>query len=104
MDNAATTQILDQMAAHPSAAIALMLFVIGHILGTVLLGIALWKGRIVPAWAALVLIVSQPLHLVFAVVVPNGLPDAAAWSLTAIGFAAAGIALVRSSGRMPATV
>lgn len=104
VDNAATTQILGQMTAHPSAAIALMLFVIGHILGTVLLGIALWNGRIVPAWAALVLIVSQPLHLVFAVVVPNGLLDAAAWSLTAIGFAAAGIALVRSSARMSATV
>jgi len=30
----------------------------------------------VPAWAALALIVSQPLHLIFAVVVPNGLLDA----------------------------
>jgi len=35
VDKDTTTQILDQMAAHPSAAIALMLFVIGHILGTV---------------------------------------------------------------------
>ncbi len=99
VDNATTTQILDQMAAHPSTAIALMLFVIGHILGTVLLGVALWKGRLVPAWAALVLIVSQPLHLIFAVVVSNGLLDAAAWSLTAVGFAAAGAALVRTHSR-----
>jgi len=103
VDKDTTTQILDQMAAHPSAAIALMLFVIGHILGTVLLGVALWKGRLVPAWAALVLIVSQPLHLVFAVVVSNRLLDAAAWSLTAVGFAAAGAALVRASSRVAAT-
>jgi hypothetical protein len=103
VDNATTAQILDQMAAHPSAAIALMLFVLGHILGTVLLGVALWKGRLVPAWAALVLIVSQPLHLVFAVVVSNRLLDAAAWSLTAVGFAAAGAALVRASSRVAAT-
>ncbi len=103
VDNATAAQILDQLAAHPSAAIALMLFVIGHILGTVLLGVALWKGRMVPAWAALVLIVSQPLHLVFAIVVPNGLLDAAAWSLTAVGFAAAGVALIGLSSRESAT-
>ncbi len=99
VDNATTAQILDQMAAHPSAAIALVLFLVGHILGTVLLGIALWKGRMVPVWAALALIVSQPLHLVFAVVVPNGLLDAASWTLTAIGFAATAMALLRSSAR-----
>jgi len=104
VDNATTTQILDQMAAHPAAAIALMLFAIGHILGTVLLGAALWQGRLVPAWAALVLIVSQPLHLIFAVVVPNGLLDAAAWSLTAIGFAAAGAAMLRLSSKGSANV
>jgi len=101
VDDATTAQILDGIAAHPSNAIALMLFVLGHILGTVLLGIALWKGRMVPAWAALVLIVSQPLHLVFAVVVSNGLLDAGAWSLTAIGFAAAGLALLRSPSPQP---
>lgn len=95
VDSTTTGRILDEMTAHPSAAVALVLFVAGHILGTVLLGIALWKGRMVPVWAALALIVSQPLHLVFAVVVPNGLLDAAAWTLTAIGFAAAAMALVR---------
>lgn len=97
VDNATTAQVLDQMAAHPSAASALVLFIAGHIFGTVLLGIAVWKGGMVPAWAALALIVSQPLHLVFAVVVPNGLLDAAAWTLTAIGFGVTAMALVRAS-------
>jgi hypothetical protein len=27
------------------------IFVLGHVLGLVLLGIALWRGRVVPAWA-----------------------------------------------------
>jgi hypothetical protein len=44
---------------------------------------------VVPRWAATSLIVSQPLHFVVAVVVPNLLLDALAWVLTAIGFAAA---------------
>lgn len=99
LDTATTARILDEMAAHPTAIIAVALFVLGHIVGTMLLGIALWKGRMVPVWAALALIVSQPLHLVFAVGLPNGLLDAAAWTLTAVGFAAAGVAFVR---RMPA--
>lgn len=93
IDNATTVRIIEQMAAHPTAGIAIGLFVLGHIVGTVLLGLALW--RTVPRWAALALIVSQPLHLVFAVVVPNSLLDAAAWSLTAVGFAAAGLHLRR---------
>lgn len=86
---AATVGLVREMAAHPSVAVATGLFVLGHVVGTVLLGIALWT--MVPRWAALALIVSQPMHLVFAVIVPNGWLDAAGWTLTAIGFAAAGI-------------
>lgn len=93
IDNETTARIVEQMVAHPMVGIATGLFVLGHIVGTVLLGIALW--RTVPRWAVLALIVSQPLHLVFAVVVPNGLLDAVAWSLTAVGFAAAGLCLRR---------
>ena len=37
----------------------------------ILLGVALLRGRAVPAWAAWALIVSQPLHVVFAVIVPR---------------------------------
>lgn len=80
--------------AHPTAAIAVGVFVAGHILGAVLLGIALW--RVVPRWAAVALVVSQPMHLVFAVVVPNHVLDAVAWTLTAVGFAAAAVTLARA--------
>jgi hypothetical protein len=41
---------------------------------------------------AAALAVSQPLHLLFAVVVPNHLLDAVAWGLTAVGFTAAAMA------------
>lgn len=102
LDNATTTRIVDQMAAHPTAGIAIGLFVIGHILGTMLLGIALWRGRMMPLWAAVALIVSQPPHFVFAVDVPNGPLDATlGWGLTAVGLAAAGIALARQTEPRP---
>lgn len=81
----------------PAVAVATEVFVAGHILGTVLLGIAVWPA--VPRWAAAALIVSQPLHLVFAVVVPNHLLDGLAWGLTALGFAVAAATLVKTGFR-----
>lgn len=84
----------DAINAHPTAAVAGLVFVAGHILGAVLLGIALWRA--VPRWAAVALIVSQPLHLIFAVFVPNHLLDALGWSLTGVGFAAAAVVLARA--------
>ncbi len=41
-----------------------MLFVAGHIVGTTLLGIGLYRARIVPVSAAAVVAVSQPVHFV----------------------------------------
>ena len=81
------------IAAHPTSSIAALAFVVGHIVGAVLLGIALW--RVIPRWAAAALALSQPLHLVFTVFVPHHLLDALAWSLTGVGFAAAAVVLAR---------
>ncbi|HEY3952192.1 MAG TPA: hypothetical protein VGM53_02360 [Streptosporangiaceae bacterium] len=67
-----------------------------------LIGIALWRGRAVPRWAALTIGVSQVLHFVFAVIVPNHTLDGLAWGLTAPGFAVAAVAFVREPGPRPA--
>jgi hypothetical protein len=87
LPNAATTALLASSAAHPAATAATAAFVAGHVLGTVLLGVALW--RTIPWWAALALVVSQPLHFVVAVIVPNHPLDGLAWLLTTVGFTAA---------------
>jgi hypothetical protein len=83
-------------AAHPSYAIATGIFVVGHVVGTVLLGVAMLRSRVVPAWAAIITIASQPLHFVAAVIVPNHTLDGVAWGLNAIGFAAAAVAIIRT--------
>lgn len=70
-------------------------FVFGHIIALVILAIALWRGRAVPTWAAVLLAVSPVLHFIFVVVVPVQPLDALAWALSAPGFAAAGLALAR---------
>jgi hypothetical protein len=84
-----TTALLGNLTASPPMTVATTAFIIGHILGTVLIGAALLRARMIPAWTAWALTISQPLHFVFAVITPVRALDAAAWGLTTIGFAAA---------------
>jgi hypothetical protein len=93
---ASVVSILD--AAHPIVGIATGIFVVGHVLGTVLLGVAMLRSRCVPAWAAVITLVSQPLHFVAAVIAPNHTLDGVAWGLNAIGFAVAAAAVIRTHG------
>jgi hypothetical protein len=80
---------------HPAASVAEGLFVAGHVLGTVLLGVAMLRGRVVPAWAAIATIVAQPIHFVAAVIVGSHPLDLLGWGLNAVGFAALSVALLR---------
>jgi hypothetical protein len=91
LPNATVVAVTTAVDGSATASVALGAFVAGHILGTVLLGVALWRA--IPWWAAVALIVSQPLHLVFAVIVPNHLLDLLAWTLTGVGFAVAALGL-----------
>ena len=76
---------------------ALGIWVPGHILGMVLLAVALRRARVLPRWAAVVLGVSQPIHFLAFVVLDNQYVDAfAGWGFTAVGFAAVAVALLRT--------
>ena len=92
---ALTGRLLDSMGAVTAIGLASDLFVVGHILGLVLIGIALWRGRILPSWAAVAIAASQVLHFIFAVIVPVHALDGLAWGLTAVGFAVAALTFVR---------
>jgi hypothetical protein len=89
-------KLLDELGALPPVGIAALTFVAGHILGMILLGAALWRAHAVPAWAAVAVIVSQPLHLISLVVLDNQPLDGCAWGLTALGFALAGVRVLRT--------
>ncbi len=83
--------------AHPVILVSTGVFVVGHVLGTVLLGIALLRGNAVPAAAAWLVIVAQPLHFVAAIVVGSHELDLVAWGANAVGFAAVSLAILRMS-------
>lgn len=88
-------QIADLLTAvHPSMNVATGIFVVGHVIGTVLLGVALLRSHLIPAWAAWLVIVSQPLHFTAAVIVASPPLDLIAWSMTAVGLAVIARALL----------
>ncbi|MET7734780.1 hypothetical protein ABZT02_25905 [Streptomyces sp. NPDC005402] len=72
----------------------ILYFVAAHVVGAILLGVALLKGRVVPAWAAWLLILSMPLN-VAGFVIGIGLLTALSFVMAAVGFGFAGLALVR---------
>lgn len=61
-----------------------VVFVVGHILGTTLLGVALIRARVVAIWAGALVAASQPIHLVAHIVESKPL-DLVAFSLLALG-------------------
>lgn len=93
LDAGALTRMAE--AVHPTSDIAAGIFVLGHVVGTILLGVALWRSQVVGRWAAVAVIVSQPIHFVAAVIVPNHTLDLFAWGLQAAGFAAVGWAILK---------
>ncbi|WP_433350769.1 DUF4386 family protein [Microtetraspora malaysiensis] len=73
-----------------------LVFVVGHIVGIVLLGVLAWRARLMPRWAAILLLLSQPAHLV-AIVIVNPWLDLVAWGCTALGMLFLGIRTLRTS-------
>ncbi|MEI8410634.1 MULTISPECIES: hypothetical protein [unclassified Kribbella] len=93
LDPAAITRAAE--VSHGTMDIAGIVFVAGHVIGTILLGIAMWRSHIVPRWAAVATAISQPIHLIAAVVVVSHTLDLVGWGLQAAGFAAVGWAILR---------
>lgn len=96
-DQATMAQLLADVEATPTVTVGLNAFVAGHIVGMVLLGIALWRSRAVPAWAGIAVAVSQPLHLAAVITDAPPLVDAGFWILAAVGFGAAALRVLRTS-------
>jgi hypothetical protein len=82
-------------AYHPVTAVAGVVFVVGHVLGTVLLGVAMIRGGSVSTWVGVITVVCQPLHFIAAVVLPSHALDGVAWGLNAVAFGVVSAALLR---------
>ncbi|MEV4622594.1 hypothetical protein AB0J74_28270 [Asanoa sp. NPDC049573] len=71
-----------------------MVFVLGHLLGMLVLGIGLWRSRAVPAWVGILFGASPFLHAVAMGVGPA--VDAIAYGLLAVATIACAVTLART--------
>lgn len=73
-------------------------FVLGHLVGMVLVAIAVVRARLVPWWVGAAIALAQPIHVVSAVVVPSRALDVVlGWGLTTVGYTLVARAVLRTS-------
>jgi hypothetical protein len=87
--------VLDQAPNHDLLLWLLtIIFVVGHIVGTTLVGIGLLRAKAVPVWSAVAVALSQPLHFVAHGIESKPL-DIVAFALFAAGLATLGVHVLR---------
>lgn len=84
LEPAVESGILTALMELPQLLVLVLVFVVGHVVGTVLLGVTMMVGRAAPLVIGILMTVSQPLHLA-AVIIGNPTLDLFAWGLTAVG-------------------
>jgi hypothetical protein len=92
-DRASAVSLVHTLTSDGVFVLPELLFVVGHMVGLLLLGIALWRSGAVPRWAAALVglapIVQVPVH-------DSGVGSAVAYGLFLVGTAACAAALVRT--------
>ena len=82
LEPATTGRLVDGL--HPAYGVGLSIFVVAHVLGTVLLGVLCLRSRVLPPAVGWALTISQPLHFATTVFLGLAWVDLVAWSLTAL--------------------
>ena len=97
-DHGTTADVTTVLMDHPTGLVGLLAFVFGHLLGMILLGIAVARSGLVHWWVGVLIVVAQPVHVISAVVVPNRALDIiGGWGATTLGFAIVALAVLRMS-------
>ncbi|HTF11490.1 MAG TPA: hypothetical protein VK659_25280 [Asanoa sp.] len=102
LDITSMTKLDDALHTEPLLGIASLLFIVGIVFGLGLLGIALWRSRIVPAWMGIALGVGCFTHPF----IPNHIGQGIGLLIAAVGFSGASVVLLRmrnDSFDLPAT-
>jgi hypothetical protein len=82
---AEVTALLGHLESTTLSAVVGIFWVIGHIVGLVILAVALHRARVLPLWAATLMALSQPIHLVAAVIAPSRWLDVfGGWGMTTL--------------------
>lgn len=97
-DQTLTVEVTTAYMEHPAGLFGLLAFVLGHLVGMVLIGVTVVRARLVAWWVGAGLIVAQPIHLIASVIMPSRALDVVlGWGLTAVCFGAIAVAVLRLS-------
>lgn len=88
---AAATRLDDAAWSDPIQLLASLLFLVGVVFGLLLLGPALWRSRVAPAWMGIALMVGGFTHPF----IPGHVGQGVGLAVAAVGFAGASVALLR---------
>jgi hypothetical protein len=88
---AIVNEVDDALQNNPVVAIGGLLFIAGLVIGTVMLGIALWRSHSAPTWAGIALAIGGATHPFL----PGPIPKAIGLMVAAIGLSGATITLLR---------
>lgn len=92
-DRQGAVAVIDATNAHPVYGVLVLTFVLGHLVGMLVLGIGLWRARVAPAWMGLLFAVSPILHAVGHAIGPG--VDSAAYGLLAVATTGLAVLIVR---------
>ncbi|GII29323.1 DUF4386 family protein [Planotetraspora mira] len=91
VDRGAATTLDQALWANPVVSAASGLWILGLTIGLALVGAALWRSRVAPAWMGIALMIAGPTHPF----IPGQIGSAAGLIVGAVGMAGAGVALLR---------
>ena len=94
-DPATFAGVLDAAQGEVWGTVTFALFVLGNLIGTLLLAIGLLRSRAVPVWAAIGILAWPPLHVIGLVFFGNEVPQVIGAVLQALGFAGCAVVLLR---------
>lgn len=96
-DQASVAATAALLMDHPPMLTGALAFVVGHLVGMVLVAVAVVRAKVVAWWVGAVIALAQPVHVVSAVVVPNRLLDVVlGWGATTLGYALVARAVLRT--------
>jgi hypothetical protein len=102
-DRASAVSLVHAVTSDAAFVIPEALFLIGHVIGLLLLGIALWRSRAVPRWAAALIGLASVVQFL---VHDQAVLSACVWGLFLVGMAPCAVALLRTRpepGQAPAS-
>jgi Domain of unknown function (DUF4386) len=96
-DRAGMASLYDQIGNSNLITVVQLGFIVGHVVGIAILGVAVARSKVAPIWIGIALVVSGPLHFL-AHGINIQLLDLGAFALLVLGYAAGGVVLIRMQG------